>query len=281
MAARADRLIPDRPPFARALRRWRDRRRLSQLELAIRSGVSQRHLSFLELGRSSPSRDMVLRLGEALELPLRDCNSLLGLAGFAPGYRERGLEDPDMQPVREALRLMLDCHEPNPAMVVDRDWNVLMVNRAIQRLFGLFGDVDALWARSCGDGPRNALRAMFHPQGLRPLIRNWDTVAPVMLSRSRREAEADDNRELLAMLDELAGAAGGAPAAGAHDERPHPPVVALELGTDEQSVSLFSVISTFGTPQDVTTDEVRVETFFPADDDTARLLRSNANCKAS
>ena len=175
-----------RPPFARLLRHWRMSRKLSQLELAMVSEISQRHLSFLELGRAKPSRDMVLRLGDALELPLRGQNALLGAAGFAPHFRESALDAHAMKPVLGALRLMLRHHEPNPAVVIDRCWNLLMVNDAMQRVFGLLGDAEAIWAAVCGDGPRNLFKVLFHPQGTRSAVANWDVVAPVMLSRTRR-----------------------------------------------------------------------------------------------
>lgn len=265
----------NRPPFARLLRHWRMNRKLSQLSLALASDISQRHLSFLELGKANPSREMVLRLGDALELPLRGQNALLGAAGYAPHFRETALDAEDMKPVLGALRLMLRHHEPNPVVVVDRCWNLLMVNDAMQRIFGLLGDGDRIWQQVCGDGPRNLFKVLFHPQGTRDSVANWDQVAPLMLSRTRREAEAAQNQDLLALLEEVL-AYPGIPVEWRHAPATiddHLPVIPLELAHGGQRLSLFSVISTFGTPGDITTDEIRVESFFPADEQTAQLLQ--------
>lgn len=274
-AQQSDESGGQRPPFARLLRHWRMSRKLSQLELALVSEISQRHLSFLELGRARPSREMVLRLGDALELPLRGQNALLGAAGFAPHFRESALDAEDMRPVLGALRLMLRHHEPNPAVVVDRCWNLLMLNDAMQRVFGLLGDAEAIWQAVCGDGLRNLFKVLFHPQGTRAAVANWDVVAPVMLSRTRREAEAEQNQDLLRLLEEVL-AYPGIPEDWRHSPLQHDehlPVIPLELAHGDQRISLFSVISTFGTPGDITTDEIRVESFFPADEATANLLQ--------
>jgi transcriptional regulator with XRE-family HTH domain len=272
-AVRAD----ARPPFALLLKSWREARKCSQLELALTSRISQRHLSFLESGRARPSREMVLQLADALEVPLRERNSLLTAAGFAPMYRETDLEAPAMAPVREALRLMVDGMEPNPAAVVDRQWNMLMGNRALLRVFGLVGDVAAMWRRVCPDGRHNVLKVTFHEHGFRPYITNFAEVAPVMLNRTRREAAACGNSALLALLDEILAYPGipeewRAPSFQA----PPPPVLPLELAKDGLRLRLFSMISTFGTPQDITTDEIRVEAFFPADAESAALLKGLA-----
>lgn len=266
--------MSERPPFARLLRHWRNARKLSQLDLALVSDISQRHLSFLELGRAQPSRDMVLRLGEALELPLRGQNALLGAAGFAPKFRESALQSPDMEPVFGALRLMLRHHEPNPAVVVDRCWNLLLVNDAMQRVLSLMGDPEAIWQTVCGDGPRNLFKLLFHPQGTRAAVLNFDLVGPVMIARTRREAEALQNQALLDLLDEVQRYEGmeeiWSRAAPEFDD--NQPVIPLELSAHGQKLSLFSVISTFGTPSDITTDEIRVESFFPADHASAEFL---------
>jgi transcriptional regulator with XRE-family HTH domain len=263
-----------RPPFARLLKVWRETRKFSQLELALASRISQRHLSFMESGRARPSREMVLQLAEALEVPLRERNTLLTAAGFAAMYQETNLQSPAMAPVREALKLMLQNLEPNPAAVVDREWNMLMGNRAMHRVFGLVGDLEALWKRVCGDGPRNIMRLTFHPEGFRPYIANWDEVAPVMLNRTRREAAASGNSALLALLDEILAYPGIPESLRAPDwQAPPPPVLPLSLAKDGLKLNLFSMLSTFGTPQDITTDELRVETFFPADEPSAQLLK--------
>lgn len=273
-------LRPDaaRPPFARLLKSWREARKCSQLDLALASRISQRHVSFMESGRARPSRDMVLQLSEALEIPLRERNTLLNAAGFAAMYRETDLKAPAMAPVREALQLMLDHHEPNPVSVVDRAWNVLMINRAMLRVFSLAGDPTQLWHRVCGNGPHNVLKMTFHPEGFRPYILNFEAAAPVLLARTRREAAATGSQPLQDLLDEILGYP-GIPAewrAPSPDAPPPPPVLPLHLAKGETQLKLFSMISTFGTPQDITTDELRVESFFPADAPTAELLRKLA-----
>jgi transcriptional regulator with XRE-family HTH domain len=266
-----------RPPFARLLKSWREARKCSQLDLALASRISQRHVSFMESGRARPSRDMVLQLSEALEVPLRERNTLLTAAGFAAMYRETDLKSPAMAPVREALQLMLDNHEPNPVSVVDRVWNVLMINRAMLRVFSLAGDPTQLWQRVCGKGPHNVLKMTFHPDGFRPYIVNFDEAAPVLLSRTRREAVASGSAPLQQLLDEILAYPGIPEAWRAPSlDAPPPPVLPLELARGELRLKLFSMITTFGTPQDITTDELRVESFFPADAATAELLRKLA-----
>jgi transcriptional regulator with XRE-family HTH domain len=272
--------LPDaaRPPFARLLKSWRETRKCSQLDLALASRISQRHVSFMESGRARPSRDMVLQLSEALEIPLRERNTLLTAAGFAAIYRETDLKSPAMAPVREALQLLLDHHEPNPVSVVDRAWNVLMINRAMLRVFSLAGEPTQLWERVCGKGPHNVLKMTFHPNGFRPFIVNFAEAAPVLLNRTRREAAASGNAALHQLLDEILSYPGipeewRAPAF----EAPLPPVLPLHLAKGEVQLKLFSMITTFGTPQDITTDELRVESFFPADAATAELLRKLAS----
>lgn len=271
-----------RPPFALLLRTWRDARKLSQLELALASRISQRHLSFLESGRARPSREMVLQLAESLEVPLRERNGLLTAAGFAPIYRETQLQAPAMAAVRDALTLMLRHHEPNPATVVDRDWNLLMRNDAAQRILGLAGDPEAIWRRVCPDGVHNILKLTFHEAGLRPYIANFEEAAPVLLNRTRREAAACGSAALLTLLDEVLSYPGIPAAWRAPDwQAPPPPVLPLELVRDGLRLRLFSTITTFGTPQDITTDELRVESFFPADEASAALLRALAQAPAA
>jgi transcriptional regulator with XRE-family HTH domain len=266
-----------RPPFARLLKSWRETRKQSQLDLALASRISQRHVSFMESGRARPSRAMVLQLSEALEIPLRERNTLLTAAGFAPVYRQTDLQSPAMAPVREALQLMLDHHEPNPVSVVDREWNVLMINRAMLRVFSLAGEPTQLWRRVCGDGPHNMLKMTFHPDGFRPFIANFAEAAPVLLSRTRREAAACGSESLLKLLDEILAYPGIPEEWKVPDwQAPPAPVLPLELARGELRLKLFSMITTFGTPQDITTDELRVESFFPADTETAALLKKLA-----
>lgn len=261
--------------FPHLLRNVRQGRRLSQLDLALQAEVSQRHLSFLESGRAQPSREMVLQLAEALDLPLRERNRLLLSAGFAGVYPQRPLQATDMAPVRKALELMLDHHEPYPAVVVDRAWNLFMANAAIQRVFGLLGDLDETWKRVCGDGPRNVLKLTFHPQGLQPYIANFAEIAPPLLARTAREAL--EHPEIQVVLDEVLGYAGVSPRWRTLELHPLPlPVLPTEFRAGAVSLKLFTMLSTFGTPQDVTADELRVETFFPADAQSEALLRALA-----
>lgn len=256
------------------LKAWRGARKLSQLELAVEAGVSQRHLSFLESGRSQPSREMVLALAEALDIPLRERNTLLGAGGYAPLYRERDLDTDEMQPVRQALELTLRHHEPYPAIVVNRDWDMLMTNQAAERMFGAFGDQEAMWAKVDPSGKRNVLRHTFHPKGMQPHIVNWEEVVTVMLNRLQREAAMEPgNTSLKALLDEIC-AYPGMPKIGATIwQAPPPPILPVVVNLNGVVLKTFTMISTFGTPQDITTDELRLETFFPADEATDQVLR--------
>ncbi|MBU4433401.1 MAG: helix-turn-helix transcriptional regulator, partial [Alphaproteobacteria bacterium] len=169
--------------FSRLLREWRQKRRLSQLDLALSSGVSQRHVSFLESGRASPSRNMILQLSETLDVPLRDRNGWLTAAGFAPIFLSRTLDDPQMGQVMSAVRMMLTAHEPFPALALDRAWNIRMANRPFDLLGALLGD--DVWARVGGES-RNLMRLFFHPEGIRPLVTNWAAVGPLMWRRAQR-----------------------------------------------------------------------------------------------
>ncbi|MBU0915434.1 helix-turn-helix domain-containing protein [Aquabacterium parvum] len=271
------------------LKAWRQLRRLPQLELALAAGVSQRHLSFIESGRSKPSRGLLLGLAETLDLPLRERNLLLQAGGFAPVFAQRGLSDDDMACVRQALALVLDHQEPYPAIVLDRQWNTLLRNRAAEQLIGLLGEPADVWQRVDPSGQKNILRLCFHPQGMRPLVRNWEQVAPHMLERLQREIVAapmdlalrELHRDLWAMAElRQAGHEDLASTGG----RPKPtgtqvclsPTVNVELGVGDITLRLFSLLSTFGTAQDVTTDELRIETFFPADDFTATFFKKLA-----
>lgn len=263
--------------FPNLLRSWRSARKLSQLDLAMEANVSQRHVSFLELGRTRPSRRMVLQLAETLEVPLRERNLLLQSAGYAPAFAMRDLDGEDMAPVRTALTLMLKHHEPYPALVIDKDWNVVMKNEAVTRAFSGLGDLEAMWQATCGDGPRNLLRFTFHPGGVRPLIANIEELAPIFLQRTQREAAATRNDHLLGILEEIRSWE-GIPSdwLDLPVSQPPPPIIPLTLDNGVIRASMFTMISTFGTPQDITTDELRIESYFPADEQTEMLLTSLA-----
>lgn len=258
--------------FSQRLKSWRMKRRLSQLELALESGVSQRHVSFLESGRAKPSRAMILQLSETLEVPLRERNDWLVAAGFAPIFRARPLDDPQMGQVMNAVRLMLTNHEPFPAIAVDRAWNIRMANKPFDLLGAMIGP--DVWAR-VGGGERNLMRLFFHPNGIRPLVTNWAAIAPLLWHRARREADALGGQEMKAVLSDLAQYQ-DADTLWSAEEAALVPVLPLEMEKDGLRVSLFTVIATFGTAQDVTADELRIESFFPADEATDKLFRATA-----
>ncbi|HEY9641249.1 MAG TPA: helix-turn-helix domain-containing protein, partial [Coleofasciculaceae cyanobacterium] len=191
-------------PFGLLLKQWRSQRGLSQLDLAITSQVSQRHISFLESGRAKPSREMVLQLAEVLEIPLRQQNLLLTAAGFAPIHAETDLSAPEMSAIRKALDFMLRQQEPYPAIVVDRYWNLLLTNNAATRLLTTFIAPEQLHTHFYRDGKVNLMRVMFHPQGLRPFVVNWEDFSGHLLQRLHREAIADgESEQSRALLDEL------------------------------------------------------------------------------
>lgn len=260
--------------FPRLLREWRQKRRWSQLDLALTSGVSQRHISFLESARAKPSRAMILQLSEALEVPLRTRNLWLIAAGFAPLYAARTLDDPQMAQVMGAVRMMLSAHEPFPALALDRAWTVLLANRPFDALVALLGA--DIWQRVAGPAAgneRNLMRLFFHPQGIRPLITNWSAVGPLLWQRATREAHQVGGADMQAVLDDLAPFQEPEILWSAMDSALLP-VVPFRLAVGELALSLFAVIATFGTAQDVTTDELRIETLFPADAQTEALFRA-------
>lgn len=258
--------------FPRMLREWRQRRRMSQLELSLSSGVSQRHLSFLESGRAQPSRKMILQLSEALDVPLRDRNDWLTAAGFAAAFRARPLDDPQMRMVMGAVRMMLKSAEPFPAVAIDRAWNIRMANRPFEAVASLIGK--DLWERVGGEH-RNLMRLFFHPDGLPPFISNWQAVAPLLWQRAQREAETLGGDEMKRVLAELAPLQDERTLRQAADSA-LVPVLPIDIEKDGLRVSLFTVIATFGTAQDVTADELRIETLFPADEATEQLFRGMA-----
>ena len=258
---------PERAPLGEQLRDWRRRRRMSQLDLALEAGVSARHLSFLETGRSRPSREMVLRLSEELEVPLRDRNRLLLAAGFAPAYDERPLDAPELEPVRRAVAQVLTGHEPFPAAVVDRWWNLLAANRNVA-LF-LEGVAPHLL-----EPPANVLRVSLHPDGMAPRIANLAEWRGHLLDRLRREVAATADVRLGELLAELEGYP--APGASAPPGPAHGAIaVPLVLRHDGRELSFFSTVATFGTAVDVTVAELSIEAFFPADATTTTFLRES------
>ena len=259
-------MIQDRPAVGVLLRDWRQRRRMSQLHLACEAEISQKHLSFVESGRAAPSRDMVLRLAERLEVPLREQNQLLVAAGYAPIFSERPLHDPALRAAREAIDLVLAGHEPYPALAVDRHWRMVAANRCVLPLVGAVAD-PALLAP-----PVNVLRLSLHPGGLAPRIVNLAEWRAHILDRLRRQVELTADPQLSALAGELAALPrppGLPPPAG-----PAPIVLPLRLALSDGTVlSLLGTTTVFGTPIDVTLAELALECFYPADGGTAAALR--------
>ena len=249
------------------LREWRDRRRISQLDLAISADISTRHLSFVETGRSTPSRDMVLRLGLHLDVPLRERNQLLLAAGYAPAYGETPLAEPELSAARVALRKLLAAHEPYPAVIVDRQWNLVEANAGIAML--ITGVAPELVA-----GPVNVLRLALHPDGMAPRIANLGEWRGHLLARLRREVAATADAGLSTLLDELDGYPCDQPVPAVEVPGPGDFFVPLRVMHGDGELAFFSTIATFGTPLDVTLAELSIESFFPADAATAEALRA-------
>lgn len=257
--------------FGAHLRHWRQHRRLSQLELANEAQVSTRHLSYVETGRAEASREMVLRLAERLEVPLRERNSLLVAAGYAPMYRQRSLDDPALAPARRAVELVLKGHEPFPALAIDRHWNLIAHNAMVPLLM-------AGAAPHLLEAPVNVLRLSLHPEGLAPRIANLAQWRAHLLERLQQQIAATGDVRLAALHDELAAYAlpqvgHDAPAAGS--ELAHV-VVPFQLATEAGLLSFISTTTIFGTPADVTLQELAVESFFPADARTSEALATLA-----
>ena len=249
------------------LRRWRTVRHLSQLDLALDAEISTRHLSCIETGRAQPSREMILRLAEVLEVPLRERNALLLAAGYAPFYRHTALDAPELETARSAVEFLIRQVEPNPVLILDRHWNTLRMNAGARRILRLFPGCDS-------GNPHNGVRLVFHPQGLRPFIENWEVVASRIVRRVQREAAenpADETlkrflEELLSYPDvpsrwcmpDLDGAA--------------PPFSTINYRWNNSTLCFFSVLSSLGTALDVALQELRIETLFPADEATRVIV---------
>jgi transcriptional regulator with XRE-family HTH domain len=251
------------------IREWRQRRRMSQLHFAMEAEISQKHLSFIESGRSSPSRDMVLRLAEHLQVPLRERNAMVLAAGFAPVYPERHLDDPALAPARHAIDLILKGHEPYPALAVDRHWTLLAANAAVGRLLALVADSALL------QPPVNVLQLALHPGGLAPHIVNFGEWRAHILERLREQIGLSGDQTLAALLESLRDLP--------HNQREKPReggttyggiAVPLHLRTAGGVMSFISTTTVFGTPIDVTLSEIALETFFPADAATAKMLNA-------
>jgi len=254
------------PPVGAVLREWRAARRLSQLDLALEAGVSARHLSCVETGKAQPSREMVTRLADTLEMPLRERNALLVAAGYAPRYPETALATPELGPVRKAIELILEHQEPYPAFVIDRHWELVLTNRAAERLLRFLRG---------GSAHSNVMRQVFDPDDVRAVMANWEDVAGdlVRLLHAQVAATPSDGKAR-ALLDEVMRYP-GVPAAWR--TRPlgaaPPPLLNLVFRQGEHELRFFSTLTTFGTPLDVTLDELHIECWFPADEATAERCR--------
>jgi len=267
-------------PAGVLLRQWRDVRGKTQLDLSFDAGVSQKHISFVESGRSVPSRQMLLDLAQALDVPLRERNELLVAAGYAPLYPNQALDAPLMDSISKALQRMLRQHEPFPAIVMDRHWNVLMANEAAPQLFNCFIDL-AKWTK-----PRNLLHLMFDPAGMRPFVANWPETARGLLGRVYREAlgRLIDERTK-ALLAELSQYPDVKPEWRAPSPGEPVPMIPLTFVKDGMRLNYFSMITTVGTPQTVTAEELRLESMFPADDTTeaehSQFVLANSGLRSS
>ena len=249
------------PSAGELLKQWRGRRGRSQLDLALDAGISQKHLSFVETGRSTPSRQVLVGLADALDVPLRERNTLIVAAGYAPLYRDEPLDDALMQQVGRAVKRLLRQHEPFPALVLDRYWNVLETNAAAPAFFGRLVDI-AAWPK-----PRNLLHLVFSPEGLQPVVVDFPATAISLLARVHRDAPGgvidERSRQLLAALKAYPGVPQEMGVARPADNAP---MIPLRFRAGDDVVSLFSMVTTVGTPQTVTSQELRIETLFPTDE---------------
>ena len=265
--------MPDQSPprsLGPLLRQWRERRRMSQLALALEAEISSRHLSFMETGRSRPSRAMVLLLAEVLEVPPRARNDLLAAAGFPPIYRESGLDAPEMAPFRRALDFILRQQEPYPAIVLDRYWDILLANEGTDRFMALFLDSEAAAAL----GPPNALRLICHAQALRPYIVNWEATAAALIQWLHRDLLRSADAGMRILLDELLAYPDVPRNWRTLDlDAPTEPFLTIEMQKGDTHLKFFTTLTTLGTPYDITLHELRIESFFPADESTDTALR--------
>jgi transcriptional regulator with XRE-family HTH domain len=262
-------------PVGQLIKHWRERRRLSQLTLAVDAEISTRHLSFIETGRAQPSRDMVLLLARALDVPPRGRNDLLTAAGYAPVYRETALDAPEMTDLRRALDFILRQQEPFPGLVIDGHWNLLMTNQGASRLMGLFltpEDVAAVGGRP------NAMRLFYHPRGMRPYIVNWEATAAALIQWLHLDlARGIGNAETRRLLDELLSYPDVPQKWRSLDLDVTPaPFLAVEMRKGDLDIKFFSTLTSLGVPYDITLHELRVECFFPADAASETRLRELA-----
>jgi len=257
-------------PVGIQLRDWRQRRRMSQLDLALEADISSKHLSFVETGRAQPSREMILHLSEQLAVPPREQNMLLLAAGYAPHFPARSLDDPSLSAARKAVELVLTGHEPFPAVAVDRHWTLVSANRMIDPLL-------ASVAPALMEPPVNVLRIALHPEGIAPQIRNLPEWRHHLLHRLRQQIEASADATLIALMEELENYPAHAFTPPARQADYGGVAIPLQLETPAGLLSMFSTVTVFGTPIDITLSELAIEAFFPADDASAGILRNIAD----
>jgi transcriptional regulator with XRE-family HTH domain len=261
------------------LRRWREARHLSQLDLALDAEVSARHISFLETGRAEPSREMLLTLSNVLDVPLRERNLLLLAAGYAPIYGETSLDDPRMTQVRAAVEVILKSNEPRSAVAHDRHWNVVMANQAfVQFVTLIMGKAEGLVPLRISTPPRlNLMRLLFHPEGMRRIVVNWEEIAKSLLNEAYRRLAWARDETLKELIMEMLSYP-GVPARWREPEleAPHDLILPMELNLEGKIARMFSTVTTVATPHDVTLQELHVEVFYPADEETESVLETYA-----
>ena len=259
-------MVAAAPAFGTLLREWRQRRRLSQLELACEAEISTRHLSFVETGRATPSREMVLRLSNQLSIPMRERNLLLVSAGFAPVYSENALSDPALETARKAVDLFLESHKPYPAFAIDRHWNIVASNGALP---GIYAGVSQFLL----EPPINGLRLTLHPEGLAPRIVNLGEWSAHLLMRLRGQIQVTADPKLAALLAELSEYPDVQSTQEMSTTRESAVGVPFRILTEAGELSFFSMTTVFGTPMDVTLAELALEFFFPLDDATVERAK--------
>ena len=260
--------------FGNLLKYWRKQRKFSQLDLALASDVSQRHISFLESGRANPSQEMILQLATVLDIPLREQNVMLTTAGFAPIYSESDLSSPEFAPIRKALDYILLSQIHSPVLIMDRYWNLIQTNPISEQLINWLIDSEKLQKYFYIDKKINLMRMMLHPQGLKPFVSNWEEIVSHLIKRVYREAIADNNNEQTAQLYQELMTYPDVPQLWklSHTQTWQIPLLTVKFFKDGLNLNFFSAIATLGTPQDIMLQELRIETLFPVDEITQNNL---------
>jgi len=260
--------------FGNLLKHWRKQRKFSQLDLALASDVSQRHISFLESGRANPSQEMILQLATVLDIPLREQNVMLTTAGFAPIYSESDLTSPEFEPIRKALDFILLSQTHSPVLIMDRYWNLIQSNPVSQRLINWLVNPEDLHTNFYIDKKINLMRLMLHPQGLKPFVSNWEEIVSHLIKRVYREALADNKNQKPQQLYQELMTYPDVPQLWklSHAQTWQIPLLTVKFFKDGLNLNFFSAIATLGTPQDIMLQELRIETLFPVDEITQKNL---------